>query len=209
MLFYSTHATILPSKRAVEASIVRVLCDPTGYTIPAQLLKCYKHSIGQLQRKGIIFLYKIIHQLVEIYPTNLLTRSEPRIRQYPHSYSYRLLQTTKYSYKYSFSNIVLHGYEFDASFVEFTFCSCQTVSTVLSYSKNNIGGVMVSVLTSSVIYRGYKPRSDQSKDYKIGIGCFSAKHAALRRKNKDSLDRNQDNVSECISADCCFSELAL
>ena len=30
---------------------------------------------------------------------------------------------------------------------------------------------------------------------KIGICCFSAKHAALRRKNKDWLVRNQDNVS--------------
>jgi hypothetical protein len=35
-----------------------------------------------------------------------------------------------------------------------------------------------------------------SKDYKIGICCFSAKHAALRRKNKDWLAWNQDNVSK-------------
>jgi hypothetical protein len=35
-----------------------------------------------------------------------------------------------------------------------------------------------------------------SKDYKIGICCFSAKHAALRRKSKDWLARNQNNVSE-------------
>jgi hypothetical protein len=34
------------------------------------------------------------------------------------------------------------------------------------------------------------------KDYKIGIGCFSGKHAALKGKSKDSLARNQDNVSE-------------
>ena len=43
-----------------------------------------------------------------------------------------------------------------------------------------IGGVIVSVVD-----RGFKPRSGQSKDYKIGICCFSAKHAALRRNNKD------------------------
>ena len=37
----------------------------------------------------------------------------------------------------------------------------------------------------------------QTKDYiKIGICCFSAKHATLRRKNKDWLARNHDNVSE-------------
>ena len=38
--------------------------------------------------------------------------------------------------------------------------------------------------------------SGQTKNYKIGICCFSAKHAALRRKRKDWLARNQDNVSE-------------
>ena len=58
------------------------------------------------------------------------------------------------------------------------------------------GGVMVSVLASSAVDRGFEPRSDQTKDYKIGICCFSAKHEALRRKSKDWLVRNQDNVSE-------------
>ena len=61
---------------------------------------------------------------------------------------------------------------------------------------NRIGGVMVSVLASSVVDRGFEPRSGQTKDYKIGICCFSAKHAALRRKSKGWLARNQDNVSE-------------
>jgi len=32
--------------------------------------------------------------------------------------------------------------------------------------------------------------------YKIGICCFSTKHAALRRKNKDFLGQNQNNVFE-------------
>ena len=40
----------------------------------------------------------------------------------------------------------------------------------------------------------FKPWSGQTKDYKIGICCFSAKHAALRRKSKDWLAQNQDNV---------------
>jgi hypothetical protein len=35
----------------------------------------------------------------------------------------------------------------------------------------------------------------QTKDYEIGICCFSAKHTALRRKSKDWLARNQWNVS--------------
>ena len=55
---------------------------------------------------------------------------------------------------------------------------------------------MVSVLASSAVDRGFEPRSDQTKDYAIGICCFSAKHAALRRKIKDWLARTQDNVSE-------------
>ena len=62
--------------------------------------------------------------------------------------------------------------------------------------KHSIGGVMVSVLASSAVDRGFEPRLGQTKDYKIGICCFSAKHAALRRKNKDWLARNQNNVSE-------------
>jgi hypothetical protein len=55
---------------------------------------------------------------------------------------------------------------------------------------------MVSVLASSAVDRGFQPRLGQTKDYKIGICCFSDKYAALRRKNKDWLARNQYNVSE-------------
>ena len=62
--------------------------------------------------------------------------------------------------------------------------------------KHRIGGVMVSVLVSSAVDRGFEPRSGHTKDYKIGICCFSVKHAALRRKSKDWLARNQNNVSE-------------
>ena len=61
---------------------------------------------------------------------------------------------------------------------------------------NRISGVMVSMVTSSAVDRGFEPRSGQTKDYEIGICCFSAKHAALRRKSKDWLAQNQDNVSE-------------
>ena len=43
---------------------------------------------------------------------------------------------------------------------------------------------MVSVLASSAVGREFEPRSGQTKDYKIGICCFSAKHAALGRKSR-------------------------
>jgi len=61
---------------------------------------------------------------------------------------------------------------------------------------NSIGVVIVSVQTSKVVDRGFESRSGQTKVYKIGICCFSAKYPALRRKNKDWLAWNQDNVSE-------------
>ena len=62
--------------------------------------------------------------------------------------------------------------------------------------KHRIGGVMISVLASSAVDRGFEPWSSETKYYAIGICCFSAKHAALRRKSKDWLARNQNNVSE-------------
>jgi hypothetical protein len=61
-----------------------------------------------------------------------------------------------------------------------------------------------------VVDRGFKPRLDQTKDYTIGIFCFSTKHTGLRSKIKQWLDRYQDNVSEwsnptnIIIMDCCF-----
>jgi hypothetical protein len=61
---------------------------------------------------------------------------------------------------------------------------------------NNIGGVMVSVLASRAVDRGLEPSLGQTKDYKIGICSFSAKHMALRIKSKDWLARNQANASE-------------
>ena len=52
------------------------------------------------------------------------------------------------------------------------------------------------MLPSSVVVRGFETRSGHTKNYKIGICCFSAKHTAFNRKNIDWLARNQDNVSK-------------
>jgi hypothetical protein len=68
---------------------------------------------------------------------------------------------------------------------------------------------MVCVLSSSVVYRGIEPWSDQTQDYKIGICCLSVKNIALRNKSKDWSAPNQNNVATCLPADCCFSELVL
>jgi hypothetical protein len=53
---------------------------------------------------------------------------------------------------------------------------------------------MVSMLVSSVVDHGFKPRSGQIKDYEISICCFSAKQSTVSRtKSKDWLARNQVN----------------
>ena len=49
---------------------------------------------------------------------------------------------------------------------------------------------MVSVLALSAIDREFEPWSGQTKD------CENDKHGILRKKSKDLLARNQDNVSE-------------
>jgi hypothetical protein len=45
-------------------------------------------------------------------------------------------------------------------------------SATFSIQGNHVGGVMVSVFASSVVDRGFEPRSGQTKDYKFGICCF-------------------------------------
>jgi hypothetical protein len=41
---------------------------------------------------------------------------------------------------------------------------------------------MVSMFALSGVDRGFEAQSGKNKKYKIGICCFSTKHAALRRK---------------------------
>ena len=69
---------------------------------------------------------------------------------------------------------------------------------------------MVSVLASSVENCGFESRSSRTKDYEIGICCFSPSQAVLRRKSKDWLViRICQSEVTFLSTDCCFSELAL
>ena len=62
--------------------------------------------------------------------------------------------------------------------------------------RNRIGSVMVNVLAWSAVDRGFELRSGQTKNFKIGICGFSAKHTTLKRKSKDWWAQNQKNVSE-------------
>jgi hypothetical protein len=73
--------------------------------------------------------------------------------------------------------------------------------------------LITPLLALSVVDHGFEPRSGLTKNYKIGMCCFSAKHAALRRKSKHWLAQNQDiklcpSGATVLSAICCFSELA-
>ena len=74
--------------------------------------------------------------------------------------------------------------------ITYIFCNC-------------ISGAMVSVLASSMVNHRFNPRLGQTKEYKIGMCCFSVKHAALRRKSKDWLVWNQDNLSEWDDMSIC------
>ena len=67
-----------------------------------------------------------------------------------------------------------------------------------------ISSVMIDMLALSVVDHRLKPQSNQTKDFNIGICCFSAKHAALRSKSKEKLARNKDNdVSEWSNMSTC------
>ena len=59
-------------------------------------------------------------------------------------------------------------------------------SSNFSNTIHHIGSVMVSILTSSVVNVGFEPRSSQTKDYKIGVCCFFAKHAEKEQRLVDS-----------------------
>jgi hypothetical protein len=69
---------------------------------------------------------------------------------------------------------------------------------------------MVSVLSLSAVDRGFEHKSDQTKDYNICICCFTAKYAALRRRNGLlGIKIMCPCGTLCLPTDCCFSELAL
>ena len=73
---------------------------------------------------------------------------------------------------------------------------CYSQKTHIPFLLNLIRGVMVSVFALSAVDHEFEPRSGQTKDYKTGICCFSAKNTALRTKSKGLLAWNLVNVSE-------------
>ena len=61
----------------------------------------------------------------------------------------------------------------------------------------SVHGVMVFVLASSVVDRGFELRLYQTRDL-IWYSLLLCQHAVLRSKNKDGLVRNQGKVVEWI-----------
>jgi hypothetical protein len=52
-------------------------------------------------------------------------------------------------------------------------------------SNNILHQCTFMMLATSVVDHDFKPWLGQTADYKIGISCFSVKHAALRSKSKN------------------------
>ena len=61
-----------------------------------------------------------------------------------------------------------------------TFKSHLTHRVVSHKRGNHIGGVLVSMLASSVVDHGFESWLGQTKDYKIDMCCFCVKHTALK-----------------------------
>jgi len=59
------------------------------------------------------------------------------------------------------------------------------VATRICHDWNHIDNIIVRVLLLCAVDHRYKPWLSQTKVYKIGICCFSTKHAASRSKSKD------------------------
>ena len=77
------------------------------------------------------------------------------------------------------------------------FLDITSFESILYFDLYHIGGVMVSVLASSAVVHEFETRSGQTKDYKIGICCFSTKLTTLR--SKEGWDWTLNNKS-CLPA---------
>ena len=72
------------------------------------------------------------------------------------------------------------------SYVNLSLPQVKSLESTLQYDQLNKPiaqpdaiGVMVSVLASSAVDRRFEPRSGQTKDNKIDISCFPAKHRII------------------------------
>ena len=78
----------------------------TDSTTPARLVTCGKISTGRpynnvVCEPALSFFYKIIHNLVAIYPTDLLHPQDSRTR-HSNPHGFQQIHTSKDTYKFSF-----------------------------------------------------------------------------------------------------------
>ena len=67
-------------------------------------------------------------------------------------------------------------YELD-TILFYSYRTLCNIDAILHPHGDRIRGVMVCVI--ALVGRGFEPLSDQTKDYKIGICCFSAKYSIM------------------------------
>ena len=75
-------------------------------------------------------------------------------------------------------------------------------------SKESIGGVMVRVITSSMVNRWFESRLGRTKDYNKKVfddSPLCTQQLGIRAKN-GSIGIGK--MCQCLFAECCFSELA-
>ena len=75
-----------------------------------------------------------------------------------------------------------------------------------------IDEVIVCMLSSSAVDRGFEFRSGQIKDYKISMCCFSAKHTDVSNKNMPfwlGIRIMRPSEATCLPIDHCSNELAI
>ena len=79
----------------------------------------------------------------------------------------------------------------------FTFIFNKIHDVIICYNIGEKGDnwIYIGICLLRTIYR-FESWSGLTKDYEIGICCFSAKHAPIRNNSKDWLACNQDNVSD-------------
>jgi hypothetical protein len=68
-----------------------------------------------------------------------------------------------------FTAILCSGWPFPRNVNVEIVLECTTLGTAIYILINRISGVMISVIPSSAINRGFEPRSSQTKDYTISI----------------------------------------
>ena len=160
---------------------------------------------------GCICRWKSNYRTITVTTT---TRSQPQL-PYDHSHNYHTITVTTTTR----SRPQLphdHGHNYHTITATTTIRSRSQLPNDHghNYPMKHISGVMIRVLTLSVIDHVYEHRSGKTKHYKIGICicCFSTKCTVLTSKSEDSWLEIRVMCSygaTCLPTHCCFGELAL